>query len=217
MPRQIYKTSVISSFVRRALTHCSSWAATHAELKRISQLITNNGYNKAEIDEVIKRRLDTFLTKHQTQEEPSTKINLYYNNTMLSSSYKSDEKAMKNIIYMNVKPTTDTDAKLNLTKYYYKTRRTANFIMKSSCLPKTISLQDVNERHLPTNTHALLVTAVASTPSILAGYTTTTLAAVQENLRPPTVQHGAILRHYQEQHGVTLNRNQMDANTIILH
>lgn len=39
-----YRHSIISAFVKRALTHTSTWAAANTELKRVSQLLANNGY-----------------------------------------------------------------------------------------------------------------------------------------------------------------------------
>ncbi|XP_066978836.1 uncharacterized protein [Macrobrachium rosenbergii] len=40
-----YKCSVAATYMRLAITHCSSWKATHAELQRVTQLLTNNRYN----------------------------------------------------------------------------------------------------------------------------------------------------------------------------
>ncbi len=44
------------------------------------------------------------MKKHKTKEVPPSTFTLYYNNTM-SSWYKSDEKALNNIIQKNIKPT----------------------------------------------------------------------------------------------------------------
>ncbi|XP_076059521.1 uncharacterized protein LOC143036158 [Oratosquilla oratoria] len=84
-----YRRSVINSFVKRALTHCSTWTATNAVLKRISQL-SNNGYKKEEIYDVIRGRLDTFMAQ-ETRVDNHATINLYYKNDM-SSAYKQNEK-----------------------------------------------------------------------------------------------------------------------------
>ncbi|MPC27115.1 hypothetical protein E2C01_020276 [Portunus trituberculatus] len=91
-----YRRSVINAFVKRALTHSSIWKATNAELRGVSQLLTSNGYPQKDIDEVIRRRMDAFMSEHKLKtEEPS--ITLYYKNTM-STAYREDEKAIKKII-----------------------------------------------------------------------------------------------------------------------
>ncbi|XP_068250248.1 uncharacterized protein [Palaemon carinicauda] len=44
-----YKSSTINVYVRRALTHCSTWHDTHKELDRISQVLVNNGFSNKHI------------------------------------------------------------------------------------------------------------------------------------------------------------------------
>ena len=39
-----YRKSVINAYVRRAMTHCSSWMSVHQELQRASQVLVNNGH-----------------------------------------------------------------------------------------------------------------------------------------------------------------------------
>ncbi|XP_050717411.1 uncharacterized protein LOC126999050 [Eriocheir sinensis] len=133
-----YRRSVISAFVKRALTHTSVWAAANTELKRVSQLLANNGYPQQEIDDGIKRRLDNFMSPEPKEKDPS-RIILYYKNTM-SSEYKEDEKTLKKIIHKNVTPT-NPDTKLDLI-IFHKSRKTANLIMRNSCLPPTSPLQE---------------------------------------------------------------------------
>ncbi|XP_064096302.1 uncharacterized protein LOC135208085 [Macrobrachium nipponense] len=40
-----FKTTTVRAFVRRALSHCSTWQDTHLELDRASQMLINNGYS----------------------------------------------------------------------------------------------------------------------------------------------------------------------------
>ena len=56
-----YKRSVVSAYVKRAFTHCSSWKDLHSELDRIRQLLTNNGYQDDMIEAAIKKKMDAFL------------------------------------------------------------------------------------------------------------------------------------------------------------
>ena len=55
-----YKISVVSSYVNRALTHCSNWTEIHRELERLRQLLTNNGYADHLIEKVIQKKLDHY-------------------------------------------------------------------------------------------------------------------------------------------------------------
>ena len=45
-----YKNSVVSTFVKRALTHYSSWKDFHQEIERVSQCLVNNGYSNHHIN-----------------------------------------------------------------------------------------------------------------------------------------------------------------------
>ena len=55
----------------------------------------------------------------------------------MTSSYKIDEKVLKNIIKQNIKYTNENESiKLNI---YYKNRKVSNLVMKNS--PNTTKLQ----------------------------------------------------------------------------
>ena len=104
-----YKRSVITSYVNRAFTHCSSWKLINKELERISQVLVNNGYANSEIQKVIKRKMQNFMNETQTNEqERSRPIKLYYKSYM-SSSYKTDERVLKDILTRGVTPTDTQD------------------------------------------------------------------------------------------------------------
>ena len=58
----------------------------------------------------------------------------------MTSSYKIDEKVLKNIIKQNIKCTNENESiKLNI---YYKNRKVSNLVMKNS--PNTTKLQRTN-------------------------------------------------------------------------
>ncbi|XP_045127711.1 uncharacterized protein LOC123514127 [Portunus trituberculatus] len=196
-------STVINAFVKRALTHSSSWNAAHADFKRNSQLLSNNGYPQQDIDEVIRRRMDNYIRENPPKQQTSY-ITLYYKNTM-SSAYKEDEKAIK-IIHNNVSPV-NTDTKLQVI-IYYKTRKTASLIMKNSCLPPTHSLQEVNVVYR----HSCTVGDCSHLNSRYIGFTSTTLSkTIRAHL-----QDGAIRRHYMNEHGLILKRHHMESSTTIL-
>ena len=124
----------------------------------------------------------------------------------MSSKYKDDEKAIKSIVEKHVKPA-DPNTKLNLV-IYYKSRKTANLVMRNSCLPPTTWLQEVNVVYQ----HTCTVGDCSRLNTRYIGFTTTTLSRrITSHL-----QDGAIKRHYRDSHGLQLTRSHMDNNTIIL-
>ena len=202
---QKYKLSVINSFVRRALTHCSTWRATNQELNRVSQLLVNNGYAKKDIDDVIKRRLDKFMEPPPPQDTPPT-ITLFYKNTM-TTAHKTDEKILQNIIYKNIKPVNE-EAKLKLI-IYYKSRRTSNLIMKNSCLPIKAPTEETNVIYQ----FKCNFGNCSSLDSRYIGETTTTL----RRRLYAHIRNGSIKQHVHNEHGITLTQEQIEENTSILH
>ena len=103
-------------------------STTDKELKRISQVLTNNGYSKEEIDDVIRHCMNNYVV--QEERDTSQDINLYYKNHM-SSSYRANEKSLKKIVQANIKPVEPTAALI----IYYKTRHISSLIIKNNCLP----------------------------------------------------------------------------------
>ena len=107
---QKYKDNVVSTFIRRALTHSSSWSGTHQELERVSQNLVNNGYSNCRINS-IKNVLNKWYRRPTTTSPEEANITLYYWDFM-SPKYK-EEKIMKCIIYNNVTPV-DNSRKISL-------------------------------------------------------------------------------------------------------
>ncbi|MPC94714.1 hypothetical protein E2C01_089894 [Portunus trituberculatus] len=117
--------------------------------------------------------MDAFMSENKLKtEEPST--TLYYKNIM-STANKEDEKAIKKIISNNVTPTS-ADTRHNLV-IYYKSRKTANLVMKNSCLPTVSPLQKVNVVYQ----HKCILGDCSHLNSRYIAFTTTTLFVVQWN------------------------------------
>ena len=58
-----YKKSVVAAYVKRALTHSTSWDEVHEELERVRQLLTNNGFR----DElIVNKRITEFIKRAST-------------------------------------------------------------------------------------------------------------------------------------------------------
>ena len=53
-----YKRSAISAYMRRALTHCSTWPSTTMEIDNAAQILVNNGFSNREISLQIKKAMD---------------------------------------------------------------------------------------------------------------------------------------------------------------
>ena len=201
-----YRRSVIDSFVKRALTHCSSWSTTHAELSRTSQLLANNGYKQSDIDQVIRSRLDKFMQPPSPATEAPQDIVLFYMNYM-SSSYKRDEQAINKIVKHHVTPT-DANTRLKL-QIYYRTKRTSTLVIRNNCLPQTDNLQETSLIYR----YTCNVGDCSLLNQRYIGLTTTTLSKrITAHL-----QDGAIKRHSIEKHDALPTRKQLEAQTTILH
>ena len=84
--RQRYLLSTINTYVRQALTHCSSWDTTYKELQRLTQPLVNNDYKNSDVNETIRKTINT-------KQHPPPKNHM-------SSEYKKEE----NIIIYEVIP-----------------------------------------------------------------------------------------------------------------
>ncbi|XP_064081643.1 uncharacterized protein LOC135198109 [Macrobrachium nipponense] len=61
------KSMTVRAFIRRALSHCSTWQDTHQELDRVSQVLVNNWYS----NKLISREVRTALEKWYGITKPS--------------------------------------------------------------------------------------------------------------------------------------------------
>ncbi|KAF0303685.1 Protein/nucleic acid deglycase DJ-1 [Amphibalanus amphitrite] len=127
---QRYKDGVVRAYVHRALRHCSSWPLVHQELQRIKQVLVNNNYDLATIDQQIQSIVNNHITKgSQTTSNEGNVISLYYKSQM-TSGYRAEESALKNIIRRNCKPVHPEDRiKISI---YYQSPTTTSLIMKNT-------------------------------------------------------------------------------------
>ena len=118
-----YKSSAINSYIRRAISHCSTWHSTTDEIEKSSQILVNNGFSNKQVHLQTKRVMDRWYlnNSNNTQEVQKNRINLFYRN-QFHTNYKEDEKALRNIITEHVK-VTDENSKLKLI-FYYKNKKT---------------------------------------------------------------------------------------------
>ncbi|XP_076069484.1 uncharacterized protein LOC143041466 [Oratosquilla oratoria] len=91
---QRYKDSTIRAFIRRALTHSSSWSATHLEIERSTQVLVNNGYPNEEINKIIKHEIDKWYLQHNATIKEGERIKIFYK-AFIHSDYSTDERIIK--------------------------------------------------------------------------------------------------------------------------
>ena len=200
-----YLRSTINAYIRRALSHCSSWKSLHSELERLSQILVNNGYRNSDINTAINRAVDRWYRQpaSNTTEKEKENIKIYYRNFM-SQDYKTEERIIKDIIYKNVKPT-DPGKTLQLT-IYYKSMKTSNLLIKNRPVKTKTPLQEDHVIYEHT------CTVEGCGPQSYIGMTRTTLS------RRLTchLQDGAIKNHYIIKHRSNITRQNLEEGTKIL-
>ena len=188
---ETYKRSVVSAYVNRALTHCSTWRQTHAELDRVRQLLTNNGYKEEMIENCIRSKMDKFQkdeTRRQEEEEDTT-IPLYYKMNY-GTKYQDECKVFRGIIQRGV-TTVDPQKRIDL-RIYCRPNQMASLVMRNSTAPP-------KEKEARTNIVYKFICPERNCESSEASYiglTRTTLRRRLQNHR----NQGAIFQHYTEKH-----------------
>ena len=203
-----YKRGVVRSYVRRALTHCSTWSLVDLELKRVRQMLVNNGYSNSDFDDISRDMIDRYMvtssTAPSTTHKSSKNIDVYYRNT-LTPSWKKDEKAIRDIIRKHVTPV-QPDHRI-LLKIYYKAPRTSSLIMRNH-QQNIATLQQTNVVY-----RFKCSTGDCATRNVYyIGHTTTTLS----RRLTMHLQDGGPKTHLQDYHDTRLTRDLLTSNTIIL-
>ena len=93
---QRYLESTIGAYVRRALSHCSTWTGTHQELERATQVLVDNGYPHYLVSRITKNIMDRWYERRTSTSSEGQPVNIYYKSHM-SSAYKTDERVIKDI------------------------------------------------------------------------------------------------------------------------
>ena len=206
---EVYKESVIRSYVRRALTHCSSWPLVHCELKRVRQMLVNNGYSNTDFDiisrDMISKHMDRdTTTAARTQTQTINDVTLYYKNT-LTPAWKKDEKVIRDIVTKTIRPVNQND-RIRLV-IYYKSPRTASLVMRNDSTKTTTMKQtDVVYRFKCTSGDC------ATRNVYYIGHTTTSLS----RRLTMHLQEGGPKMHLWTQHKTRLTRQLLTDNTTIV-
>ena len=196
-----YKTSVIDTYIKRALTHCSNWQLTTEELNNVSKILVNNGYSNKDIE----KRICIALNKWYAGNIPTVtteNIKLFYR-AYYHKNYKKDEGALHSIIRNHVSPTDEsTRIQLNI---YYKNKKSSQLLLRNNPAPPP---NDLKKRNV---VYHFRCQEVGCSHSYI-GMTTTRLS----KRLSCHLQEGAIYRHYQQHHNKLLTRDIIVCSTRIL-
>lgn len=203
-----YKESVIRAYIHRALTHCTTWALVHQEFDRIRHILVNNNFSLTDIDEIIRKQLHKhFRSPTETNRAPTNSdIKLYYRNRM-SSAYRADEKAVRDIISRNC-IASNPDSNISLI-IYYKSPRTSNLVMNNN-LSKDLS--PLKASNVVYEFSCPIGDCARRSNSTYIGYTTTSLS----RRLTMHLQTGAPRQHMRTSHNTDLTRSILVDNTSIL-
>ena len=125
-----YKKSVVSAYVKRAFTHCTSWKAVHSELDRIRQLLTNNGYPDSMIEESIKKKMNEFCLEAKANNTNKEETLVVYHRLTYGSAYKDECQALRGIFDRGITP--KQPIKNIHLRLYSKPNLVSSMIMKNS-------------------------------------------------------------------------------------
>ena len=197
-----YKTGIIKTFLHRAYKICSDWNSFSTELDRIKQLLTNNNFPMAIIDQHIETFLNNkFKTNNNSNETtPNTNLNIYFRNQM-SIQYKQEEEMIKSAVTEYVKPKQpNTELKFHI---YYKATKLKNLLIKNN-VHRTVT-SNVVYRYTCNNRECEL-------SETYIGYTECDLI---DRLRNHS-QNGAILIHNMEKHNLKITTSEIRTATKVM-
>jgi hypothetical protein len=194
-----YKTSVLRTFLHRAYAVTSSWDNFDTEIRRIKNLLVNNGFPIQLVDQNISKFLQSKLNPINKCVEPKD-ITLMYRN-QFTSTFKHDEQNLKRVISKNV-TTVDPAKKVQLLIYYQnrklKSLLIRNKLHKSNADARVVYQYECNEVGCHSNKYI--------------GYTTCSLA----KRFYMHVQSGAIRFHNKNAHNVKpLTRQLLQCTKVI--
>ena len=153
---------------------------------------------------MVKSMMDKYVSG-EAAPESTNDVTVFYRNTM-TSSWKADEKAVRDIIRRNCK-TTDPAKKLKVI-IYYKNRKTSSLVMKNNISQKTTALKQTNvvyDFHCKTGD-------CATREVHYIGHTSTSLS----RRLTMHLQDGAPKKHFKDHHNTNLTRQTLVTNTTIL-
>ncbi|XP_066937052.1 uncharacterized protein [Macrobrachium rosenbergii] len=136
-----FKNTTVRTFIRRALSHCSTWQDTNKEFEHAAQMLVNNGFTNKLINKEIQTGLEKWYSGESAQPAPKMTSRYIIRPGCIPSTVKT--RTMKKIVMKNITPTEDSK-KINIV-IYYKNHRTRNLVMKNNpSLPAREPLKQKN-------------------------------------------------------------------------
>ena len=200
-----FKRSVVEAYVKRAITHCSSWKEVHRELERTAQTLTNNGYSDCMIQDVIRNRLEKLYTDQKKDEEKNTKQEItIYHRISYHTQFENEKQATTNILKRGIVPIEPYKLKVQI---YSKPNMTAQTIMKNN----TMTRAEVESKSHVVYKFKCPEGTCEYPPKTYVGFTTTTLRQRFQAHR----NQGSIHQHYIDQHDRKPTIKELIENTSI--
>ena len=197
--------SVISAYVKRAFTHCSTWKDLHAELDRIRQLLTNNGYTDKMIEAAISKKMEEF--NQQATGNPIEESLTIYHRLDYSSAYREECQALKGIFSRGVTPR-DPYKKIHL-RIFSKPNLTSSLVMRNSTAP-------IGTKEMRTNVVYKFVCPEEMCKSHAKDYIGHTSTTIRRRLLAHRNQ-GSIHQHYVDVHDRKPSLQELIDSTSIIH
>ena len=111
-----YKKSVVNSLVNRAIKTCSSEESRNAELRRLTQVLVNNGYPQIMIDSIIKRRIRATNDSNHAPNDDCDADVCFFVELHSASNYDKDGKKLRSLANQHI--TLVSSGKLRIVTYY---------------------------------------------------------------------------------------------------
>ncbi len=203
---QCYKDSTIAAYIRRAIRHCSTWKETHEEIKRSTDLLLNNDFNNKDIEKQIKKTMDKWHCGKEEDIIDSSKIIKLYYKAHFSTSYKEDERIMRQLIKRNVTPT-DPEKKISLT-IYYRRKKTSHLLLRNS---PAVDKQKTQQSHFV----YIFTCKQGSCAALHSTYIGMTTMGLSRRLRYHLTA-GAPKTHTEKEHKTKLTRKDIEDNTEVI-
>ena len=128
-----YKVSVIRSFLHRAYAVTSSWQLFHTEIRRIKQVLINNGFPINIINVQIRKFLNIKFDNLPSRN--CNPVKLFYC-SQYSSNYVTEEKKLNNIIKRNIRA---HEINRPVSLYiYYRNRKLGSLLIRNKMYKKDI-------------------------------------------------------------------------------
>lgn len=118
-----YKKSIIKTLVNRALKYCSTWDSLHQEFNRIKQVLSNNQFPQAIVEQIINKAVNKHISPENNNSD--SKIQLFVRLTSIDK-FKQDKKQLRSIVKQHVKPT-NSDQNIDVIPYYKPTKLISSF------------------------------------------------------------------------------------------